>query len=395
MEPRMAQHRLFDSFAKTGVQFDHAISLTPFTLPSLITMFTGLEPLEHGSISHTSMLSGNLTTLFDICKDEGIFTVLLSGNPYSTDVFGLNRNVAHYRSILVDNETSTMKLSEIREAIAAVTEQDNPSFSFIHLLPPHEPRTPTAEFADRFIASSGEHIPDDELNYLIRHGDPRGFEHSREVQFKKYLNNVAYGDFLVGEILGEIKRHGLLEKSLIIVTSDHGEAFAEHDLVGHNIDSHLNMIGIPLIIAGPSIQPGKRSDLVALIDLFPTFLEYLNLDMAFNTSSGISLKNILNGGKGGEEREFFTVNSSLSNGFSFINSELHYVHRDRDAFLYRYREDPRQQRSILAEYKLFGWLKRQQGLERIRKFRQGSIKAEEAEIDEKTLKDLQNLGYLN
>jgi hypothetical protein len=91
----------------------------------------------------------------------------------------------------------------------------------------------------------------------------------------RYRNALHYVDALVGELIAEMKRENLFEKSVIIVTGDHGEAFFEHGVWGHNTDFDREQVNVPLVLHVPGVAPAVRHDLARAVDLVPTLMELL------------------------------------------------------------------------------------------------------------------------
>jgi arylsulfatase A-like enzyme len=113
-----------------------------------------------------------------------------------------------------------------------------------------------------------------------------------------YDANLRYVDDMVGQFYAALKKSGVTDDTLIVLMSDHGEAFMEHGELGHNTRAYEEMVHVPLAIIGPrghGIARGAYGGLVDLVDLMPTFQELFGLD-APSPYPGRSLAGVLRGG---------------------------------------------------------------------------------------------------
>jgi hypothetical protein len=90
--------------------------------------------------------------------------------------------------------------------------------------------------------------------------------------YARYATGVKNADFAIGELLAGLARRGRLEKTLIIASADHGEAFGEHNMLFHSASTYEPLVHIPLVMAGPGISPQHCTQLVSQADIFPTVL---------------------------------------------------------------------------------------------------------------------------
>lgn len=132
-----------------------------------------------------------------------------------------------------------------------------------------------------------------------------------------YLNNLHYGDHLVEGILQDLKKMGIFENSLIIITADHGEAFAEHDAIKHNRTVYEEMIRIPMIIKMPGIESTTIDRHVGLEDLFATINELYGLEHDLPALRSNSLLPFIAGDKNARSRDWYYRRSA--DGFIFYS----------------------------------------------------------------------------
>lgn len=110
------------------------------------------------------------------------------------------------------------------------------------------------------------------LHLLDAHYSVRPLARSKPLE-ERYLANLTSIDKRLGEVLKAVKRLGLEDRTYIIVSSDHGEAFGEHDSFKHNTTLYEELLRVPLMIRGPKIKARAVDVPVSLIDLGPTILD--------------------------------------------------------------------------------------------------------------------------
>lgn len=299
--------------AARGVCFDRAISTVSWTLPSHASMFTGHYPYEIFR-NFDKMINDDwevpmgtdYPTLAECLARRGYCTGGFVANwMYCDRVYGLNRGFTHYQDYHVSLE-QTAKSSFLSRAAAVaafgvmerrqvLARKDarvvdgeflhwldrvpgGPFFAFLNYMDAHEPYLPPAEFTSRFSAPAPEATrPDAPPTWDI----PRGI---REEQ-RSYDAGIAYLDREIGRLLDELDRRRLLENTVLIVTSDHGDHFGEHGNISHGDTLYMPVIHVPLIICFPPKTPAGRRvyQTVSLRDLPATVAELLNLgpDAAF------------------------------------------------------------------------------------------------------------------
>jgi arylsulfatase A-like enzyme len=134
-----------------------------------------------------------------------------------------------------------------------------PFFLFWHTYEPHGPYTD-----ERFVGAQA--------------ALPPGVDESARDEWQRYLGDVAVADRALGGILDTLEQLGLRENTDVIVFSDHGEEFGEHSDGGlgpherHGHGSWDTLLRVPLVVASPSVPPGRRDEQVSLVDIFPTLL---------------------------------------------------------------------------------------------------------------------------
>lgn len=256
--------------ARRGVLFERATTSASTTGPSHITLFTSLQPSVHRLVenSATKTLPRGVTTLAEAFRAAGFATGAVTENGAIAFGTGIERGFSSYRE--VSSERGLMGLGDIESTVAhgrrwLERNRDKRSFLFLHSYQVHTPYEPPKRYRDMFP----EPIPGREAHPQIPpdwHPD-------------LYDREIRFADDALAAFFEALEAQGLLEDSFVVVTSDHGEAFLEHDYLAHGAGLHQEILHVPLFFTGPGLPPGARVDAsVGLVDLMPTLLELLGVD---------------------------------------------------------------------------------------------------------------------
>jgi len=249
-----------DRLAADGVVFEQVVGGSSWTHPTHMTMLTGLPPSIHGA-TRWSKLDPSVAFLPDTLtqagyRADGVVTV-----DYLSQSFGLERGFHTYRYDYDMGATAV-----VDEAIGLVRRAQGEShFLFMHMLDAHWRYAPPRGFRDRF----GERPEDiEELNRIVGSDEPPVDQGTIDDVMKLYDGEVAHVDTELGRLFDELDRLGLYEKSLIIFTGDHGEAFYEHEWWKHTQTLYDEMVRIPLIVKWPGNSPtGRVQTMVSQTDV--------------------------------------------------------------------------------------------------------------------------------
>ena len=273
-----------DRIGRDGAYARYAISQVPLTRPSHLSLFTGRYPFEHGVRENVApRFEATMPLLAEVLKEAGFRTagfvssIVLSsesGMDWGFETFGDDFGVSEEGALFLD---SIQKRGDVttEEAIDWLRENGRGRFFlWLHLYDPHDPYDPPEPFRSRY--------PE-----------------------RPYDGEVAFVDDLVGRLDSELERLGASGRTLLVVTSDHGEAFGEHGESGHGYFVYEPTLHVPWLFRGPGVVPGgELSAPVESVDLVPTVLEMLDLP-PMEHSSGRSLAGALRGGPEPEPRPFY------------------------------------------------------------------------------------------
>lgn len=353
-----------DALAARGVRFETVIAESAWTLPSHMTLFTGLPPTLHGVVSHERRLAASVPTLAEVLQEHGYRTFAFTGGLNVAPNFGFGRGFETYTSAMRTYDSEEMRPIDFRTALAQATrriagiEPDEPFFAFVHTYDVHCPYDPPADYAQRFDTRP----PADHIETRERCGDP----HFNEMQLTpgqarflsdRYDASIRYADDLLGSFLEQLESQGVLDRTFVVVVSDHGEEFLEHGKIGHQT-LYIECLRIPWILAGPGLEPRVVAEPVGLADVMPTLLALLGVPPP--PSDGASMLPAIRG-RGAEEPATARF-SELGTGPDLRSAVLgssHLIAGTEAAMLFDWRADPGERRDLSA-----GWPGRSADLER-------------------------------
>jgi arylsulfatase A-like enzyme len=305
-----------DAFAKQGVRFAEMLAPSPWTLPSVSSLLTGLQPQTHGAGQRfgdfdpssprqndfaPTGLPGGVRTMAGVLRGQGFYTMGVYQNFYILPGFGVHQGFDDYASyedraeVLVDQA-----LGRLREAAG-----DRRCFLYLHLFDLHSPYNP----------------PEPECTRVARRLDPGyrgrlGCEADRNPErttvpppadrpwFRAlYHAEVAYADRQVGRFLDGLRDLGLEDRTVVAVVSDHGEEFwdrlEQEGRLGYETNSdhghtlYQELVHVPALLRIPGRAAAVVRDPVQLVDLFPTLLRAVGVEPP--ASQGRDLTPLLRG----------------------------------------------------------------------------------------------------
>jgi arylsulfatase A-like enzyme len=383
-----------DAIAAESAVFRTAIAAAPYTIASMSTVFSGLLPDTHGVRDGRDIFPEELTNMGAVFGQCGYYTLALAGTQFLTRKYGITRpfDEVIYLRQQEDKveEVSTMDMQAAAKGIRQAAASGKPSFIYIHLLPPHFPYRPPVPWDTKLIDSR---VVDKQ--YLRKIRSFRGDESHPLVQELRlhYQNNLLYADALVGQIVDELKAAGMFDDSLLIITSDHGEAFAEHGALEHGNTVFDEMIRVPLIVRGHGVRAHEVSRQVGLVDLFPT------MDELFNLASGVNFDGASFAASLGGDTELLTgAYYARAYGprlkFTLRGERFKYQYIDHADFLFELPTDPGERQNIAARYPALTAVMRQRGLLMVATNSARSGKGSLVELSAEEEEELRNLGYL-
>ncbi|HUU28915.1 MAG TPA: sulfatase-like hydrolase/transferase [archaeon] len=286
-----------DRIAKEGVRFTRAVSTSSWTLPAHASLFTGLLPDEHGTRNQHAWLIDRIPTLAELMKERGYRTGCFTNNPIIDQYHNLVRGFEVIERIWADSTVVTDARPHNTEytntLVRSFVEADSerPLFVFINYMDVHQPYVAPEPYRSMYL-EAGQEITS-KLDSASRYADllDNGTISLSEVEKSElsaiYDGCLTYLDQQVENLLQSLRRAGVYDSTLIIITSDHGEVFGEYGKFGHGDLLNRPLIHIPLIVRYPALlpSPAEREELVSITDIFYSLSNLLGLKEAAATGS--------------------------------------------------------------------------------------------------------------
>ncbi len=264
----------FDRLAREGVLFETAFAPSPITLPSHVSLFTGLYPTAHGVRNNgTFRLGDEAWTLAEALRGAGFATAAVIGSQILDSRYGLDQGFETYDDELPPEEkVSTFFVERPASAVAErglqwlAGRSTERWFLWLHFFDPHYEYRPPEPHRSRYAA-----FP--------------------------YDGEIAYVDAEAGRVLDALRARGLLDDTLVVVAGDHGESLGEHGETTHGVFLYDATTRVPLLMRHPGrLGEGRRvRPLVRLVDVAPTALELLGVALPEGPLHGETLLPLVRG----------------------------------------------------------------------------------------------------
>jgi arylsulfatase A-like enzyme len=409
-----------DRLAKESVVFENAFTQAPWTKPSVASLFTSLHPDTHGLDNHeglfgpranqaltTGVLPSEAVTLAEALKGAGYRTAALVGNPWLDARYGFDQGFDSYDVV----ET----LPEILERSRGFMRKDGePFFLYLHFMDVHGPYdAPESDFQAMGTSPSLEvraapgHLPKlppylseipwfgDEEFRERDFGEVVTFRLSRSHTLRaRYAANVRDFDRRVAPLVDEIRNSDLDGKTILLLTSDHGEELLEHGGWDHGFNLYDHQMRVPLLIRAPGARDrGRRVPRPAnLVDVMPTLLTMANAPLP----DGIAGRDLFRTDAG--EEASFAAATKHREGVSALRTERYKLvldGRTGSVSLFDLASDPFEYEDVAAENEaetrsLLDRLTRHLERARLSRFR-----TESAPVPDDIRRRLEALGYLS
>ncbi|MBP7146892.1 MAG: sulfatase [Acidobacteria bacterium] len=270
------------ALAGESVVFDRCVTVCPWTNPAIASLFSGrypqaVFPAAPHEFAVNQALPDELDLLAERLQRAGYRTLAFIDHP------GINRWLQFHQGFdeftvlppgwrkWAGSEQARV-VDEVRRQLDTTGEQ--PFYFYVHLIYPHEPYRPPPPHAGHFGP---------------------GFEQVRRREkdgiVNRYDEEILYTDQVVGSMLDELQARGLVDSTYIVIVSDHGEAFWEHDLQGHGNSFFEELLAVPLVVRPPGGrrgEPARIADPVSFVDVPATILDLAGIAAA-DDDDGTSL----------------------------------------------------------------------------------------------------------
>jgi arylsulfatase A-like enzyme len=256
-----------DAFAAEALLFENAFAPAPWTTPSHASLFTGLHPVVHGAgaLGKGYRLDPRWLTLAEIAYAQRYRTAAFTEGFAIRSDMGFDQGFERYWDSYGTRHHGVIEDTFGRAQAWMEEHRTEPFFLFLHTYEPHVSYIAPERFWRRFTETPpAEDMATNAFAY-------------RDQLRNWYDAEIAYTDHVFGELIAFLRSTGLLERTLIVVTSDHGEEFFQHGGVGHIRTMYDEVLHIPLIVRLPGADPPRAriEDLVTLTDVFATVTDLM------------------------------------------------------------------------------------------------------------------------
>jgi arylsulfatase A-like enzyme len=241
-----------ERLAREGVVFDRASTVAPLTLTAHTSLFTGLLPPHHGVRDNADPpLAASTTTLASVLSARGFKTGAFVGSVVLGPARGLKQGFGEYHGVNGNDDGSEERQRPgnqvMDDAIRWLdTVGQSPFLLWAHLYDAHRPYDPPEPYRSLY----GHDL---------------------------YVGEIAFADSQVGRLMDALERRGLLDRTVFVVTADHGESLGGHGEQDHGIFVYEDVVHVPLIMRAPGVRPSRVGDVVRITDIMPTVLGLLRI----------------------------------------------------------------------------------------------------------------------
>lgn len=410
-------------FAENSRVYANVTAQAPWTLPSHASIFTGQYPWDHEATHKNTHLDTERELLAEKFQSEGYETYAITPNAWISKPMGTTEGFEYTENFLglasydpvqnifeslrtrfdsIDRQTrrkiagfldgvfnkigssdickSRETVDEIKNTLQKIDEDEN-FFLFTNLMTAHEPYElgePPRKYLQKHGVEDVSSVPDSEREYF--HG-----KHDKDDMIRAYDASVDYTDDLVGEILDCAEESNLLDNTIIVLASDHGQAVGQKGFYGHQFTVMDGVIDVPLIIQGPETDNetiDSEVELKSLYDILPNL-------------AGIQEGSVEHEGKvkGGYERPELFINEIPKEKRSKYDNKLRYVKNNEAKMVKKVGEDNQTQFEVKYNHES-GNTDENKLRDALNQISEASYTSSEEVDDEEVKQRLEDLGYM-
>jgi arylsulfatase A-like enzyme/Tfp pilus assembly protein PilF len=368
-----------DAIAADGVRFENAYTPIPITLPSHSVILTGTYPMLNGMHDFSgNNLNAAQATLASVLHARGYDTGAIIAAAVLDRRFGLNQGFDFYYDHFDFSRLAETNLDLMERPANQVIDQAlqwlakprrKPFFLWVHLYDPHYPYKPPAPFSETYKSNL-------------------------------YDGEIAFADTQLGRLLGDLKRRGLYDRTLLVLSGDHGEGLGEHGEQTHGFFIYNSTLHVPLMVKPPrgtKFESKVVADQVSLVDVMPTVLGLLGIPLPAKVQGKNLAQHLLHGGSL-EASPLYSETYLPRIHFNW--SELRGLNRQSFHFidgpkpeLYDIAQDPHELQNLNADKQAVSSELRSQLTSVIKKYSADRPMAQKSTLDPELAERLRSLGY--
>jgi arylsulfatase A-like enzyme len=296
----------FDALVPEGALFTNCRVNSTWTKPATASILTGLAPTAHGAIEHRQILPDEAITLAEVLRSAGYDTAAFSDNPFVSPEFGFGQGFDAYdyrepsvfvNGTLLGKALWTLRVISLggrvvgdklaldrgspelcRRALDWIGKrpEGKPWFAYIHAMEPHLPYDPPSPFrgtfADKAYDGPDHDRPPPYIGFLPFEKGTSLPDVEREHLVARYDEEILAWDAAFGDLVDDLSERGLLDDTILVVLSDHGEEFMEHGGWTHGHSLYEELLHVPFWIRGPGVPAGRIDVATRGTDVFPTLV---------------------------------------------------------------------------------------------------------------------------
>jgi len=295
-----------DSLAETSTVFHRAYSTSAWTSPAVASLFTSRYAIQHGVLGFDSVLADPELTLAEILSKRGYESGGFSSNVLIGRGRGFQQGFDFFREEgtrpIAGLRHSERSVQTARRALAWIDDRQPdsvaPVFVYLHVIDPHVPYAPDRVAMAR-VFGEGPRPDTGRVNRTMQKHLETGIDDTTRSDVRAlYDAEVSSTDAGLEYFFSELAKRALLDNSIVVVTSDHGEELWDHGMFGHHHSLYDEVIRVPLMIRGSGQK--RRHDVfeaVSLLDIAPTLIEMLRAKPV-EAFEGRSLLPVIEDGEG-------------------------------------------------------------------------------------------------
>ncbi|MEK7494201.1 MAG: sulfatase [Patescibacteria group bacterium] len=366
---------MLDALAREGVSFGNAVSSAPWTVPSYMSIFTGLYPSEHKVVnkfsvftkeeqvfSHLKKLSPDAQTLAEVMKANGYATGGFTGDAGVHSQFGYNQG---FDAFTDEVPFGSMENSANHAFEWLEKNKENKFFMFFHGYDSHGQFKVPEGYKGKFMSADYNGIykgTTDEQRVLREKGLAEGSIDlsDEDVAFWRgwYDSKIRDADDRFARFWDSFSRMQFKNKTIVVILSDHGTEFYEHKRFDHGFSLYDELVHVPLVFVVPGLESGKVvREQVSTIDVAPTLFDVLGIDPGEKFRAqmrGTSLFSYLKNGKGVSRDVFMETDYRdythkrgirTANGWKFI-----WTMETGEQELYNIEQDPQETNNVVESF---------------------------------------------
>ena len=392
-----------DRFAAGATVYERCISPSTWTLPSHASLFTGKFPSAHGarkdpegvlafseadieqeqaSADRVRTISVDQSTMAEMLNEAGYMTMGLVSGPWLKPVFGLHKGFEHYddRNITEMNGRLAEDVTDSALGVLDVV-RDGPWFMFLNYFDPHPPFVAPPKYQYRYFPD-GQARP--------KHGERLSDDHRCWL----YDAEVYYMDVQIGRLLDGMKARGMLDRTWVILTADHGHMIGEHGEYGHADVPYQEVTRVPMMIREPGrAKAGSRTDQwIQLVDVLPMVAARVGLELPLDIQGQLP---------GSRTRPIITQSRTLpslkarGSWLALHDGDMKYIANTRGNHkLFNLADDPGEDRNLLAEDPDAGSAYASRLFDYVASLPKPGPSWHGGEVDQETINTLRGTGYL-